>query len=181
MQGQIGFYSEENLGSTFWIELPVLDESAIKPVLIRPGIENNPTVNNSAPISLAPQQNKIIFYIEDNPANIRLMEAFFRRFDNISLYSYQTAELGLEALKTLRPSLILMDINLPGISGLEATRHIQRHPDWKHIPVVAITAAAMKHNIDRAEQIFNAYITKPIDFIELTQVISEQLAAPLSS
>lgn len=120
-------------------------------------------------------ENKDILYVEDNPANIRLMEAYFGRFSHITLHICQTGEDGLEKLQTLRPDLILMDINLPGISGIETTQKILATPELNGIPVIALTAAAMKQNIDAAAGLFEAYITKPIDFAELAGVLQPYL------
>ncbi len=116
-----------------------------------------------------------MLYIEDNPANIRLIEVFFSRYEHICLHTCESAEAGLELLKTMIPDVILLDINLPGMSGIELSRVMQENPDFAEIPIIALTAAAMQENIDAAEGLFKAYITKPVDFGLLTRSLQAYL------
>ncbi len=112
---------------------------------------------------------KTVLIVEDNELNMKL----FR--DLLEAHGYQTTGTsnGVEALdlvRKIRPDLILMDIQLPQVSGLEVTRWIKDDPELRHIPVVAVTAFAMKGDEERIrEGGCEAYLSKPISvgkFIE---------------
>ena len=109
-------------------------------------------------------QTFTILYIEDNPLNLSVVEKFLRERNDIKLLSAPQAKLGLELARAHRPDLILMDINLPGISGMEAIEYLQTYKETENIPVVAISADAMEVDIKKAKRVgFNKYLTKPID------------------
>ncbi|WP_430009166.1 ATP-binding protein [Methylophaga lonarensis] len=168
MQGSIGFTSSAGGGSCFWIELPL----SVTANLSKASHNADHKATRQLLDISSPKQ---LLYIEDNPANLKLMQAYFNRFDNLTLHCCKSAEAGLDLLEVLQPDLILMDIHLPGMDGLEATRIIQDMPLLKSIPVVAITAAAMKHHRQQAGDLFVAYLTKPVDFEELAREIARHL------
>ena len=113
-----------------------------------------------------------VLYIEDNPTNIKLMQMFFAQQEQgVTLHIAQTAKAGLEKLSQQLPSLILMDIELPDLNGEQLVMKIKHDSHFKHIPVVAVTAMAMESDIERAESLFDYYLSKPIDFIELKRVM----------
>ena len=165
MNGFIGFDSREGEGSRFWIEFPL----AACPTDLGAGHQD---AKDSLRQQLTGGAIRKVLYIEDNPANIKLMQAYFRQQPQFELHSCKMAETGLKVIQSLQPDLILMDINLPGISGLEATRQIRQLPDMQKIPIIAITAAAMPYDQQRASGLFNAYLTKPLDFTELDKQLS---------
>ena len=91
-----------------------------------------------------------VVYIEDNPANLQLMEHIVATLDGVEMISAPTAEIGIELTRARRPNLVLLDINLPGMSGVEAVRKMKVSKEIAAIPVVAVSAAAVKQEIDAA-------------------------------
>ena len=121
-------------------------------------------------------QTFTILYIEDNPLNLSVVEKFLRERNDIKLLSAPQAKLGLELARAHRPDLILMDINLPGISGMEAIEYLQTYKETENIPVVAISADAMEVDITKDKRAgFNKYLTKPIDVDQFLDTIDEIL------
>ena len=156
MGGVMGVDSTVEKGSVFWIELqstPAPEFKAIEPKKIAPSI-----VPRS---SDAPQ--KILLYIEDNPANMKLVERLIERRTDIKLLKAVDGLQGIALARASLPDVILMDINLPGISGIEALKALKDDHDTAHIPVVAISANAMSRDIEVGRQLgFFRYLTKPI-------------------
>ena len=100
----------------------------------------------------------------------------FERLDNVRIISAHNAERGLEMAERERPDLILMDINLPGMDGVQALKQIQSSETLHKTPVVAVSANAMKHDIERALQAgFKGYITKPFEVEEIISAVSQHL------
>jgi two-component system, cell cycle response regulator DivK len=104
-----------------------------------------------------------IMIVEDNPVNLRLVSDLLE-FDGFQVCRCTDAEIALEKLKELRPDLILMDIALPGMDGIELTRILKSNEKTKDIKIIGLTAFAMKGDKERIlEAGCNGYITKPID------------------
>lgn len=166
MQGEIGFESVWGKGSTFWIELPVGNGAASEgPSSVGAGSEK---------IRLPGQRT--LLYIEDNPANVMLMEVVADRVTKTPLLTAHNAELGIELAAMEHPDLIIMDINLPGIDGFEALRRLQGRPETASIPIMALSANAAPRDIQRGLQAgFVRYETKPIDIQKLIATIHEIL------
>jgi CheY-like chemotaxis protein len=116
-----------------------------------------------------------ILVVEDNPQNMRLIEMTLRAGG----YTLLKATSGLEALDAAaknHPDLIVMDIQLPGISGLEVTRQLRQMPEFRDVPIIAVTAYAMKGDMESfTEAGCNAYVSKPINTRELPKIIAEML------
>lgn len=172
MHGRIGVESVPGEGSTFWIECPV--------VVARSDIAKSDnklkSVEIAGPVQPPPLLLQAVLYIEDNPANLRLVQKMIDRVPNISLYSAANAELGLELARSKQPSLILLDINLPGMDGYEALSRLRNYPETRHIPVVALSAAAMPRDIERGKSAgFKHYLTKPLQVNALLQLLDEEL------
>jgi CheY-like chemotaxis protein len=128
-----------------------------------------------------------LLYIEDNPANMILVEQLVARRPDLRLLTAVNGTLGIELARTALPDVILMDINLPGISGIEALRILHADPATAHIPVVALSANAMLRDINMGIQAgFFRYLTKPIRVGEFMKTLNvalefaeEQAAQPL--
>jgi len=113
-----------------------------------------------------------VLYIEDSPANLALMEQYFELFDDIDLILATTAEDGLVSAAEHLPEVILMDIHLPGMSGLEALAELRKSQTTRDIPVIAISADAMPDDVRHAlDQGFNAYLTKPLKLQQLEDLV----------
>ncbi len=156
MGGAIGVESVVGEGSVFWIDLLLAGEP--HPVAGTDG-------PLSAPRSPEPGQEKdcILLYVEDNPANLMLVEDLVARRPNIRLLSARDGITGVELARARLPDVILMDINLPGISGLTALRMLLDDRATAHIPVVALSANAMSRDVEKGlEAGFFRYLTKPI-------------------
>jgi PAS domain S-box-containing protein len=164
MGGDIGVQSELGQGSTFWIELSQVPD---KPVGNPFTAELEPGIADSA---------FTLLYVEDSPSHIKLVEAIFAREDDIKLYTANTPRLGLEMVRTCNPDLILLDICLPGMDGYQVFSHLSEHESTRHIPVIALSAGAMPHEIEKALRSgFRRYLTKPVDIGELLRAVKEVL------
>jgi PAS domain S-box-containing protein len=161
MGGSIGFESVEGQGSTFWVELPLAAAAVSTPVMA-PAPETAET--HAA--------HSYVLYIEDNPMNQRLMQQVFASRKQLELRTAHTAEIGIQLARAELPALILMDINLPGMDGYAALSALKASPQTAGIPVVAVSANAMKGDEKRGLAAgFAAYLTKPIDIPSLFRVI----------
>jgi signal transduction histidine kinase/ActR/RegA family two-component response regulator len=171
MGGEIGVTSSPGVGSVFWIELA--STTPLASALPEGGPEAA-----SAPSDLPDEgEPHLVLYVEDNPANLRLVEEIvaFRR--DLRLLSAPDGHLGLQLAKAHRPEAILMDLNLPGMSGFEVLRQLRADPETTWIPVIALTANAMPRDIERGLAAgFHRYLTKPIDIDKFTEAINSTLA-----
>lgn len=165
MDGAIGVDSVVGKGSTFWFELNlthppqhdyVTDESSTP---AQPGFDKT-------------MERQTLLYIEDNPANLMLVEDLIARRPDIRLLTAREAHRGLEIAKNTRPDVILMDINLPGISGSTALMLLANDELTAHIPVIALSANAIPSDIKKGlESGFFRYLTKPIKVIEFMETL----------
>jgi PAS domain S-box-containing protein len=171
MGGKVGFDSRPGTGSTFWIELPP-----------RPAtLEATPRRDQAArehPSTVGTDAGTVhtIVYIEDNPSNIAFMRELLGELENVELVTVPTAEVGIELVRERQPKLVIMDINLPGMSGYEATAKLKNWPETRDIPIVALTAAAMTTDRQRSATAgFHRYLTKPVRVQELMDTLEELL------
>ena len=170
MDGHIGVSSEAGVGSTFWIELRAAASvpEPVSPGLPRPDLAGA-LLDNSAPVTL--------LYVEDNPANLTLVEEIVRYCPQLQLLTATDGRLGVEMARTHLPQLILMDINLPHVNGTDALKLLRADPRTAHIPVIALTANAMPGDVERSMALgFYRYLTKPINLEEFTEAINSTLA-----
>jgi CheY-like chemotaxis protein len=117
-----------------------------------------------------------VLYVEDNPVNLKLVTQLIGRKTDLHLLTAAEPEHGLQLARERRPDLILLDINLPGMSGYEVLQRLREGKATREIPVVALSANAMEEDLSRGREAgFNGYLTKPIDVQEFFRVLSEQL------
>ncbi len=155
MGGAIGVESTVGLGSVFWFEL---NAAAAPSFAFDPpeAVAAAPPAAHGAPL-------RTLLYVEDNPANLELVAKLIARRPDLRLLSARDGILGTQLARDNQPDVILMDINLPGISGTEALKILRENPATAHIPVVALSANAMPRDIEKGLQAgFFLYLTKPI-------------------
>ena len=169
MGGAIGAESTVGVGSVFWIEL----NATAAPQLVLGEAEPRA----SAPALLQSDLPlRTLLYVEDNPANLMLVERLVARRPDMRLLSARDGSRGIEIARASLPDVILMDINLPGISGIKALRILLDDPATTHIPVIALSANAMPHDIEKGlEAGFFRYLTKPIKVNEFMDTLDVAL------
>jgi PAS domain S-box-containing protein len=169
MGGVIGVKSTVGQGSVFWFELnstvePQLGADTERPAAIAPA-----QIRHDAPL-------RTLLYVEDNPANLKLVEQLIARRPDMRLLSARDGNTGIELARAHQPEVILMDINLPGISGIEALKVLREDPATAHIPVIALSANAMPRDIEKGLQAgFFRYLTKPIKVNEFMDTLEGAL------
>ena len=170
MGGAIGAESVVDVGSVFWIEL----ERTAAPLLM--GLAGAHVAPTAAALS-GSGQTQTLLYVEDNPANLELVEQLILRRKDLRLLSAADGNLGIEFARSHQPTVILMDINLPGISGIDAMKILRSDPTTAHIPILALSANAAPGDIERGlEAGFFDYITKPIKVSQFMDALNAALA-----
>ncbi len=171
MGGVIGVQSTVGSGSVFWIELDLTVAPSLAPD------------SNSSDMRVAAHRQSAIgdsirklLYVEDNPANLMLVEEIIERRADIRLLSARDGMRGIELARSALPDVILMDINLPGISGIDALKMLAADPTTAHIPVIALSANAIPRDVENGLQAgFFRYLTKPIKVMEFMHTLDEAL------
>jgi CheY-like chemotaxis protein/anti-sigma regulatory factor (Ser/Thr protein kinase) len=170
MHGTIGVQSSVGVGSIFWIDLNL----ATAPQSVSPP---SPPAAGLRPVE-ANAHSYTLLYVEDNPANLMLVEDLIARRPDIALLSATDGNRGVEIAHASRPDVILMDINLPGISGIQALKLLRADPLTSQIPVIALSANAIPRDIEKGLAAgFFRYLTKPIRVLEFMDAVDEALAA----
>ena len=159
MSGTLEASSEAGRGSIFTLRLPAAAATELPPVVY----------SHTSP---APYQQRLVHYVEDNETNIEVMRGVLAQRAQIELKTSQLGLDGLTAIRAQRPDLILLDMQLPDISGLELLRHLKQDDSVAHIPVVVVSADA---TILPPQQALTSgaahYVTKPVDVAQFLQII----------
>ena len=163
MDGNVGVQSSVGIGSVFWAEFTLTD-MALATI--------NETLDKQKPVALIENISSAytVLYVEDNAANLELVRQLISRRTGIRMLSAADGNIGIEMARVYQPDVVIMDINLPGISGLDAMRILRDDPATGNIPIVALSANALPLDIQNGLAAgFFAYLTKPIlvsEFIE---------------
>src|SRR5450631_1799039 len=169
MGGVIGAESTVGKGSVFWIEMNLTAER--QPVS---GVAELTAVAQAQ--VQADAQLRTLLYVEDNPANLMLVEDLIARRPDIRFLSARDGNHGVEIARAAQPDVILMDINLPGITGIAALRILAGDPATARIPVVALSANAIPRDIKEGlDAGFFRYLTKPIKVTEFMETLDAAL------
>ena len=171
MQGRIGVESTPGQGSRFWIELPVASAPSAQAAA-----DSAPEASLGRAMP-ADGRTHTVLYVEDNPANMLLVKHVMKNRPGIRLLGATEPVQGLELAETERPDLILLDINLPGMSGFDVLQYLKSHAATQGIPVIAVSANAMAQDIERGQRAgFLDYLTKPLDISKFLAAIDKALS-----
>jgi PAS domain S-box-containing protein len=169
MGGVIGVESAAEAGSVFWFELDAVQQPDISEK------HHEPTALVQSSMHRRTEVHTLL-YVEDNPANMKLVEQIIARQPDIRLLTAVNGSHGIELARDMRPDVILMDINLPGISGTETLKRLHEDPVTAHIPIIAVSANAMPRDVKMGMKTgFFRYITKPINVHEFIGVLDMAL------
>jgi PAS domain S-box-containing protein len=169
MDGEIGAQSTVGVGSVFWLDLNLASAPQLASGVLDPlALAHVPVASDTAPHTL--------LYVEDNRANMELVEQIIGRRPDMRLLRAEDGIQGITLARIHLPEVILMDINLPGISGIQALKILREDPSTRHIPVLALSANAMPRDIEKGLAAgFFAYLTKPIKLDEFMAALNQAL------
>jgi CheY-like chemotaxis protein len=164
MGATLGAESQVGVGSTFWIDLPPADGSQLQ------AVEPTATQHDMADVPFD------VLYIEDNRSNVEVIAAFLAPHAHVRLRAASAGDDGLALARAQRPDIILLDIHLPGMDGYQILQRLRADPGLRDIPVIALSADAMPHDIQRGLAAgFDRYIAKPVDLNQLLGAVNALL------
>jgi CheY-like chemotaxis protein len=171
MGGQIGIECAVGQGCDFWFELPLASDATLAPAQVQPA----PT--GVLEVALARRSlGYTVLHVDHNPTNLQLVEELLRWRPQHRLLAASHGALGIEFARAHLPDVILMDLNLPDICGTETMKILRADPLTAHIPVIALCANAMPHDIQDGLQVgFFSYVTKPIRVHEFLDALDDAL------
>ncbi|HKL76842.1 MAG TPA: PAS domain S-box protein, partial [Gammaproteobacteria bacterium] len=176
MEGTLRVDSEVGQGSTFWAVLP----TAELPAAPTPGEGMPEAIAGPSPAPGTEPQT--VLYLEDNPANLKLVSQLLRESPGVELITAENPEVGIELALSRRPNLIFLDINLPGMDGYDVLEILQEDETLRQVPVVALTANAMPKDVERGKRAgFADYLTKPLDVAHFKRVVATYLGEAAAS
>jgi signal transduction histidine kinase/ActR/RegA family two-component response regulator len=167
MGGTLGVNSTPGAGSVFWVDLPALP--ADDPVTV-------PQALLADERSSQARRQTTVLCVEDNPASVDLIQALLMARPEVRLLTADNGQRGVDLARQQLPDVILMDNNMPVLSGTEAQAMLRKDPRTSHIPVIAISANAMPDAVEKGLAAgFFRYLTKPLDLNALGQALDEAL------
>jgi len=168
MGGRLTAESREGEGAVFTIRLPGADET--------------PRAVTASPVPAVSLPSATLLYVEDNPSNIALMRHVITALGAMQLHVAETGAEGLALARDLRPDVILLDINLPGMDGFDVRARLAEDPLTRGLPVMALSARASLADIRKGRDAgFVEYLTKPLQIPALVEALSRVLAPPLTA
>src|SRR5690606_38068715 len=169
MHGELRVESEVGVGSTFWVELPVDDHPLARLESYRLGAP-------APPPRQASRGPRRVLYVEDNLANLNLVESIFEDRPEIQLLPALQGRMGLELAREHRPDLILLDLHLPDMNGEDVLQQLRSDSRTSNIPVLVISADATPRQIARLRAAgARGYLTKPLDLDEFLREVDAAL------
>ena len=167
MGGSLHAESPPGMGATFVLTLPTAKDDALAPALASPLIE-----------SAARYRHRRVHYIEDNETNVEVTRGMLAQRPQVTLTVSTLGLDGLQAVRAQRPDLILLDMHLPDVDGLELLHQLQRDPACADILVVVVSADATPARIEEALAAgARHYLTKPLNLARFLAVLDDQLEA----
>jgi signal transduction histidine kinase/ActR/RegA family two-component response regulator len=173
MGGRMGVESQPGVGSCFWLELPparLADPPPTRVLATLPAWGLPPTGRRAR-----------VLYVEDNPANLKLVEQIIARHPGLELLTAPSGRLGLDLARAHQPELLLLDLDLPDLDGYQVLAQLRADPATRGLRTVAVTAQAMPSDQQRVARAgFDGYLAKPLELARVDEMLVQLLAGPAS-